>query len=98
MRGKDLYIIQSNVTGAIKIGRSKDVHKRLKQLQTGSPHRLKILIHVPDKGHLESTLHNRLRDHQLKMTGEWFSPDCLPDFPDWLYEMLDLEKYEWWKG
>lgn len=96
MRGRDLYIIQSRVTGAIKIGRSKDVHARLKQLQTGSPHKLKILIHVPNKGHLETRLHRHLQCHRLKRTGEWYSVDCLPDLPVWLYEMLDLENADWW--
>ena len=35
---KHLYVIQSDVTGAIKIGISKNPKNRLRQLQTGSPY------------------------------------------------------------
>ena len=43
MNNDDLYIIQSDVSGNIKIGRSKDPQKRLKQLQTGNPNKLKLI-------------------------------------------------------
>ena len=36
MKNDYLYFIQSDVTGMIKVGRSKDPAKRLKQLQTDS--------------------------------------------------------------
>ena len=38
-----LYIIQSDLTGMIKIGRSRHPQKRLKQLQTGNPNKLKLI-------------------------------------------------------
>ena len=34
---KDLYVIQTDITGAIKIGISNNPKRRLRQLQTGSP-------------------------------------------------------------
>ena len=43
MNNDDLYIIQSDKTGMIKIGRSKNPQKRLKQLQTGNPNKLKLI-------------------------------------------------------
>ena len=60
-----LYIIQSDISGAMKIGRSKNPKKRLKQLQTGSPYKLKLLVEVPGKGLLEKSLHRTLKDYKL---------------------------------
>ena len=43
MKNDHLYFIQSDITGMIKIGRSKDPVKRLKQLQTGNANKLKLI-------------------------------------------------------
>ena len=95
--GCNLYFIQMNKTGAIKIGRSSNVERRLSELQVGSPHRLRVLMIVPNQGGIEKSLHRRLAHHQLRVgKGEWFGPDCLWDLPPWLYEMLDLEMLDWW--
>lgn len=96
-RGSHLYIIQSAVTGAVKIGRSKDVRSRLYQLQTGSPHRLKLLLMVPDRGYMERGIHQRMSSHKLRCEGEWFSESGLAELPDWIYEQLDLENVDWWQ-
>jgi len=93
--GADLYLIQSNVTGAVKIGRSKDVHVRLLDLQVGSPHKLRLLAYFTDKGHLEIYFHNLCRRHKLHMQGEWFHYDCLNEMPDWVYGQLP-ENDRWW--
>ena len=50
MNKDNLYIIQSDVTGMIKIGRSKDPQKRLKQLQTGNPNKLKLIAEFKGEG------------------------------------------------
>lgn len=86
------------VTGAIKIGRSSQPAKRLGQIQVGSPHKLRVLLVVPNQGHIEKQIHRQLAHHRLRYgKGEWFGPDCLWDLPIWLYEMLDLEMLDWWK-
>jgi hypothetical protein len=96
--GRDLYFIQMRVTGAVKIGRSKDVERRLSELQVGSPHQLRILLVVPDLGYMEPRVHQKLGTHRLRQgSGEWFGPDCLWDLPVWLYDQLDLETQDWWK-
>ena len=74
-----LYIIQSDKTGAIKIGRSKNPSKRLKQLQTGCPDKLKLLVIFENKGHLEKNLHRRLKSYKSRRRGEWFDFDCAGD-------------------
>ena len=56
MNNDDLYIIQSDVTGMIKIGRSKNPQKRLKQLQTGNPNKLKLIAEFKEQGWKEKIL------------------------------------------
>ena len=90
-----LYIIQSDFTGSIKIGRSKHPDKRLKELQTGCPYRLKIIYVFKDKGWLENHIHSLLLDFRLK--GEWFSYDCVGSIPLSLYEEIPHGSFDdWW--
>ena len=98
MAGRDLYFIQMRQTGAIKIGRSSNVERRLGELPVGAPHKLRVLMVVADKGHIERDMHQRLQHHRLRVgKGEWFGPDCLWDLPVWLYDQLDLEMLDWWE-
>ncbi len=85
--GQHLYVIQSAVTGSFKIGRSSDVDKRLRQLQTGSPYPLRVVLVLEDMGGLEKGLHQRLAD--FKSQGEWFIEPGIASLPDSLYEKLD---------
>ena len=96
--GRDLYIIQMATTGDVKIGRSGDVTRRLRQLQTGSPHELRLLLQLTGNGFYERRLHRQLYDYRLRKNGEWFRETCLPDLPDWIYEQLDLDGLDWWRG
>ena len=80
--GKDLYIIQMAVTGDIKVGRSKNPNKRLKQLQTSCPHPLKVILVI------RGTRHN----------GEWFEEGALAELPLEMYDLLDLSNQDWWMG
>lgn len=92
----DLYIIQSDVTGGIKIGRTSDIQTRIKSLQTGAAYPLKLILYVTGCGHLEKSLHETLR--RYKTSGEWFLYEGLSELPSWLYEKLDLELVDnWWK-
>jgi len=96
-KGRDLYFIQMRKTGAIKIGRSSNVERRLGELQVGAPHKLRVLMVVSNKGCIERSVHNKLDHHRLRFDkGEWFGPNCLWDLPIWLYEQLDLEMLDWW--
>lgn len=93
-----LYIIQSDKTGSLKIGRSKDPEKRLKQLQTGSPYSLKLIFMAEGKGHLEKRLHERLKDYRQRRKGEWFDFDCVGSLPDWIHELIDWDDANvWWE-
>ena len=95
MNRKDyLYIIQSDFTGMIKIGRSKDPIKRLKQLQTGNPNMLKLIAYFKDQGWKEKFIHENLSRYRLK--GEWFSYDCVGSIPDDLYEKIEFGSFDDW--
>lgn len=97
MKNDDLYIIQSDVTGNIKIGRSKNPHKRLKQLQTGNPNKLKLIAEFKGEGWKEKELHERLSSYRLK--GEWFSYDCAGSIPDSIYERIKWGSFDdWWNS
>jgi hypothetical protein len=69
--GTFTYFIQAGPDGPVKIGIADDVEKRLKELQTGCPHDLRIIGRI--KGNVESRLHEIF--DQFRLRGEWFSPD-----------------------
>jgi len=101
MAGRDLYILQMAVTGDIKIGRSDDVERRRRQLQTGAPHRLRILARGERMGYLERAVHQRLQTYRNRgQRGEWFAEAALGNLPTEIYELIPVEMLEdgdWWK-
>ena len=97
MKKDHLYIIQTDKTGAIKIGRSKNPSRRIKQLQTGSPYKLKLLLILENQGNLEKELHKKLKPFKQSCKGEWFSFDCTGSLPDWISEKIDWDIANiWW--
>ncbi len=100
MSAKDhLYIIQSDVTGAIKIGRSKNPQRRLKQLQTGSPYELRLLLVLENMADLERKLHRDLKGYRFRSTqGEWFDFESTGSLPIWICEKIDWDVANtWWE-
>lgn len=85
---KDLYIIQSKVTGLLKIGRTSNINQRLKTLRTGNGYELRLILLLPQMGHMEHDIHDKLRHYREK--GEWFRSEGLSELPVWLYELIDL--------
>ncbi len=89
----DLYFIQmTEAPYHFKIGRAKDPEKRLKQLQTGSPVKLKIVHVFKGLGNKEKMLHEELRRWRLE--GEWFASNrySVGAIPDKLYEQINPEE------
>lgn len=97
-RDKDyLYIIQSDLTGMIKIGRSINPVKRLKQLQTGNPNKLKLIASFKNQGWKEKHLHEKLS--RFRLEGEWFDYNCVGSLPDDLYELIEWGSFDdWWNN
>ena len=63
------YVIEAVGLNMVKIGKAKNVTKRLKQLQTGSPLKLQVL-HCFDLD-CEGDLHRHFASHRVN--GEWFA-------------------------
>jgi hypothetical protein len=73
-----IYFIFNADSNAIKIGRARNVSKRLRTLQTSSPAALKLLKTIPVEGlaaaqALELSLHQQFQ--VLRLNGEWFRAD-----------------------
>ena len=65
-----IYIVRRGEDGPVKIGRTKDVVKRLTELQVGSSEKLKLVASFPAPEWVEDRLHSVLTAHRLN--GEWF--------------------------
>jgi hypothetical protein len=70
-----LYIMQySTNRTAVKIGRSKDVNKRKRSLESGHNFYVEVAATFPEKGYLEPVVHKRLEAKRSKIGAgvEWF--------------------------
>ena len=72
-----VYIIQTSISGNIKIGIASDVKRRIYGIQTSNHEVIKILHcckyeTLSKAKEMESVLHGWFRDHNVK--GEWFKP------------------------
>lgn len=68
-----IYFISSKSpteSKCVKIGTSTDPVKRLNELQTGNPYKLKLLGVLPGSFMTEKALHEAFSDYKLE--GEWF--------------------------
>lgn len=63
------YIVQGRLTGKFKVGKAKDVVKRVKDMQVGSPDTLDVVA-ILDGSRWEKVLHGKLEPHHSH--GEWF--------------------------
>jgi len=85
-----VYLIKSD-ENLYKIGYSKNVNKRLKQLKTANPNNLQIVetykSAFPRK--LENYLHNIFK--HKRVSGEWFDLD-ISDINNFLYKCQIFEK------
>ncbi len=67
-----IYAIQAGEGGPIKFGVAANPNNRLRELQTGNPHKLKLLTAVELAEDKEELIHYHLRNDRL--SGEWFRP------------------------
>lgn len=71
-----VYLIGNDHNEFVKIGKSNNVEKRLKQLNTGSPHNYQIYATWLDvNNNIEKYLHRKYR--KFKHNREWFKKDVL---------------------
>ena len=72
----DLYVMKySTDNNAVKIGRSENVEKRRRSLETGQNFFVEVVAIFPGKGYLEPDVHDRLQHYQSKSGAgvEWFN-------------------------
>jgi hypothetical protein len=75
LRGAIIYFLQGERGGAVKIGRAKDLAKRIAGLETGRPDKLVLLGAFSGSRQDELDVHRLLSDYREK--GEWFRDDPL---------------------
>ena len=75
-----IYLFYSKDLELYKIGVSKDSHRRKKQIQTGFPFRLTLVVEYKSEYayKIESALHNKYKiyktaAHSIELEGEWFN-------------------------
>jgi len=93
-----LYIIGIEGDDSVKIGRAKDVNKRLRTLQIGTPKKVYLIAEVACPVCVEEWLHELLADVCIR--GEWFKRDSRVEAlisllqansrADQLYDFLNL--------
>lgn len=65
-----VYIVRCSASGLFKIGTSKNIQKRISQLQTSSPGTLDTIAIIPCEKSLEKKLHSMFSSRRVR--GEWF--------------------------
>ncbi len=71
-----VYFLQENrLNGAIKVGFSKNSHKRLLAHQTSNSVKLKLLVDVPGAFEDETMLHHLFKEHRTGGGKEWFKAE-----------------------
>lgn len=95
----NLYIIQSDKTGVVKVGRSGKVGRRLRELQTASSYKLRVILELEGMGYREREFHEIMSRERARGTGEWFNEAGLGLLPSWIYEQLaeDVIDGSWWR-
>lgn len=74
----NVYVLQCEFGGAVKIGKADDVASRINTIQKCCPYKLVLLYCFKDvQGKFEFLLHKRF--NQYRLHGEWFSSEVLPD-------------------
>ena len=70
-----IYLIREGTTDHYKLGRSVNVQRRLKQLNSGNPRPLHIRYSLkkPDAKNVEKSLHIYYASHRLDTEYEWFT-------------------------
>lgn len=65
-----VYFVEAEGLNRVKIGRTNNIKRRLKDLQTGSPVPLTVLYELPGDKSLERELQKKFL--HLRIINEWF--------------------------
>ncbi len=67
-----VYFLQPEAGGNIKIGFTRTLYKRFREIQACSPLPLKIILLINGTEYLEQSLHSKFSRHRVHY--EWFKP------------------------
>jgi hypothetical protein len=70
-------LIQDEESKDIKIGRTSDINRRIREIRRGSNRSYEILYSFRNCGHLEKQLHQLLHKYHIKY--EWFKEECIEE-------------------
>ena len=87
------YVYFAQAGASVKIGVADNIDKRLKDLQTGNPIKIRLIAYIPalSKAHayqIEHGLHRKFISYNVN--GEWFHRTMIP-------KMLDIKEKVVWK-
>nr|WP_317633107.1 GIY-YIG nuclease family protein [uncultured Flavobacterium sp.] len=72
-REQNLYLIHDSFTKEVKIGKSFNTNRRIKELSLSSKGKLTLLFDINEAGYLEFKIHDEFK--HLRKRGEWFTYD-----------------------
>lgn len=72
-----LYVLEAN--GLWKIGVTNNMEKRLKQLQTGNPYEINVMLLEERKNPQKAEKYLHRIYHEKRLKGEWFSDLSIRD-------------------
>ena len=90
-----VYVVKSNLTGYVKIGMSKLIGKRFKDIQNIGGFEITPLLIIPCVGakNLEKDLHDEFDEFRTKF-GEWFKYEKeLEEFVNNYYNKFNIDIY-----
>lgn len=79
----EVYFLQERGAGAIKIGTSANVEKRIRSLGRIMPHELVLLVTMPGGHRIEALAHGLFK--RARIRGEWFLP--VPELLEYIAEI-----------
>lgn len=96
---RQVYFIEAQGRGLVKIGSADDAMRRLATLQTGSPDKLILrgVFYVDDAEQFERSHHQSFADQWVR--GEWFRMDdkiraCMANLTEYGNEMIKLALHQ----
>jgi len=96
MSEREVYFARTKSSGAVKIGVSKEPEQRVKELQTGNPMEIEVILTTtPPEGHTALEWEQGLQKlcQSYKMNGEWFEEKVI-HYLNGLLHGLGSEKKE----
>lgn len=81
---KATYVYFFGTLGRIKIGISRNVEQRFREIEKHTAHPLILIGYIDGSSHIERSIHAHLSSHRLK--GEWFAD--VPEVRDCMTKIL----------